>query len=264
MRKYIWSAKILLPLLVVLLVAVAYAGVPTIKSWWKEKAVEEPVAAVNQSLPYTQAEDEILSELLTVCARMEKIQQFSVEGNIHASDPSDSANVLRTDFRYCRDGQRFYYKAGDNETVTLPDAYVTVNSKVRKIFLSPPMEVLPPLQLPLDTLMKVWKTDRYLVTKSVAAPLVTVNLVCENHITCKQYRFTYDQDTRLLTRVFMRLTDMEDPLNKKRDKPVEIIYSHWVEGKVQPELFSKRRYVEGEADRYTPGKLYQDYEVVVN
>ena len=70
MRKYIWSAKILLPFLVVLLVAVAYAGVPTIKGWWKDKEVEEPVVEVSQSLPYTQAEDEILSELLTVCARM--------------------------------------------------------------------------------------------------------------------------------------------------------------------------------------------------
>jgi hypothetical protein len=263
MKKYIWSAKVLLPLLAIMLVAGAYAGVPAIRLWWQNKAVDT-TADIAKETPYSKEEEAILQELIAVCGRMDTIQRYTVEGNMQASDPADSANVMNTHFRYCKNVQEFYYQSGENEMAALKDAYITVNDGVKKVFLSPPKKVVPGFQMSADSILNIWKEDRYIVTRSEAPPLVIINLECENHITCKQYRFTYNKETQLLHKVFLRLTDFNDPLNKDKDKPVQITYTHWAEGEVPVELFRKDHYLSGEAGNYVPGKLYKDYELINN
>lgn len=265
MKKYTWSVKILLPLLGVLLVAATYAGVPAIRGWWKERMINTAQESIPDPViktPYTVEEAQILQELIAICGHMDSLHQFSVEGNIQASDPADSVNVLDTHFRYCRNGKAFYYRAGDNETIVLADASIAVNSSVKKIFLGPPKAILPALHMPADSILNIWKEDRYTITRSAAPPLVTINLVCENHVTCKQYRFIYNENTRLLNEVYLRLTDLNDPLNKEMDKPVKITYHHWEEGKVPGALFKKDHYVTVQGGSYVPSSLYRDYELL--
>jgi len=263
MKKYIWSAKIILPILAIMLVAAAYAGVPVIRVWWQNKVADTTVDE-DKETPYTKEEEAILQELINLCGRMDTIHRYTVEGNMQATDPAGSANVVNTSFRYCRNGQEFYYQAGDNEMAALTDVYIAVNSGVKKVFLAPPKEVIPAFHMPADSILRIWKEDRYTVTKNVAPPLVTINLVCENHVTCKQYSFTYNQDTRLLDKVFLRLTDFNDPLNKEKDKPVQITYHRWAEGQVPAELFQKDHYVKGRDGNYTAAPSYPDYELISN
>jgi hypothetical protein len=262
MKKYTWSIRILLPMLAILLVAGAYAGAPAIRLWWYQQTVDNSTENYAPDTPYSVEEENILKELIAVCGYMDSVLVFTVEGNMQASDPTDSANVLNTHFRYCRNGDATYYQTGNNEVATLKDAYISVNGDAKKILLSPPKEILPGLQLPADSILRIWKEDRYIVSRSITPPLVTINLLCENHITCKQYRFIYNQDTRLLHEVFMRLTDLNDPLNKQLDKPVRISYQHWQEGQVPAALFRKEHYLDVQQGSYVPSASYAGYELM--
>lgn len=256
MKKYLKSIKFILVAFGVSAVAASFAAV----QYWRQPAASKvPEAAANH---YSPEEQSIVKELITVYRRMDTVQYLQMEGTIDIKDPEDTDNSLQADFRYYKRNQLLYYQLGETEMIQAKDMAITTNREARKIFLSPLKEVSQIRHLPIDTIVKLWQDDSYKVTKTIRENLSTVQFLCENHITCKELRISYDKTSGIIKTIYSRMTNLSDPLNRKMDREMTFSCHKWVEQAPDQQLFSAGTYVRKGADTWTPTETYKEYDVV--
>lgn len=262
MKKYIISIKIIVPVLALTLVAAAFAS-PAVRSWLrpagKSSAVVTPAA---KDGGYTVEDEKLLRDMLGVYAHLDSCKTFLVAGRFAATDPADSSRQMDAAFRFYKDGTQFYYRIGDNEMIALQDAYISINHTAKKIFIAPPKKVLPPFHMSTDSLLRLWKEDRYQLSATDTGDTRMLQLLCENHVTCKEYRFAYNRSKHVMQSYFMRLTDLSDPLNTALDKTVLVTINEWVEDNTPGDLLRRSRYVVRHQDNWKPAGVYRDYQLM--
>jgi hypothetical protein len=185
-----------------------------------------------------------------------------VSGQIAVKDPADTSNNIHTGFRFARRYDSIYYALGDDQILSLPDIYLTVNNAVKKIFILPSKKVQAPFHLPVDTLLKMYAEEGYSVQVISNPPLKTVRLFRSNHISCKEFKVTWQEQERALKEVSMRLTDLDDPFNNDRDKIVTVRIADWLT-LVPRDLFDKNKYVQQGDGQWMPATRLSDYELLV-
>jgi hypothetical protein len=258
MKKYLTSGKILIILLSVLLTAGSFAAIPLLRSWWKP--AEKVVAETPPS--YGKKETELLKGLLAVYARIDTLQVLDMGGQITTTDPSDPVNNLRADFNYCKKGELIYYRLGDNEMVQLPDVNISANSTVKKMFVTPPKQIITAPHLPVDSIIALWQNDSYTVSSTEIDEQVTITFLCEEHVTCKELKITYNRASHKMNNVYMRLTNLSDPLNKKLDREVNVVFNRWEEVIAAGKYFTLSDYVTQKAGVWQPAAGYSSYRLI--
>jgi hypothetical protein len=260
MKKYIHSIKAIILILILAIAAGAFAGAPLLRIW-QQKAT---IVKAEKSIGLGMADELALKKLMSVFGRMSEITSLYAVGEISAIDPSVPDNKMNTTFIYCRDNERLYYRVGNQEVISLPDIYIAVNHDIKKIFISQAKITLPPLQMSVDSLLHLWKGENYTLSETVSGKLTTVDMRCDNHITCKEYKAVYDVEKQFVTAVYMRLTNLDDPLNDKMDRQVAMSFNEWEERKAPPELFRLSQYVHREREIYLPASRLKDYELMTS
>lgn len=246
--------KIIIPALVVLAAAGAYAG---IKSFSKIPAPTEAVINI-----VTDKEQlKILHELATVLHRTDTLTYLTVTGTIDAVDLSDSSNSKLSNFCYTRQGDIGYYRMGDNEMISLKEVYISIAHDVKKIFLSPPRQVINPLKMSIDTTADLIGKEGYKVTRSEKELFTEIVLRNNTHATCKEYHMFYDS-TGFVKQTDMRITDPSVPEDKTRDKLLHMKIKEWEIGKVKTELLRAERYVTLHNGIAEPAPGLQGYEII--
>lgn len=261
MKNIAWLLKILIPVLVVTVVVVAFAGVPRWMHMPKPKQVAT-IVSDDSGVTYTPEEEHMLKEVIAVYARMDFCRQLYTTGILEANDPADSTVALHSPFKFCRKGNDLYYQSGEMEVIALENIYISISNQSKKIFVGPARKIISPLQMATDSLVDIWKKDHYSIDAHVLPEQTTVRLLCSNHITCKEYRYDYDPAAMVLKGVYMRLTNLDDPLNTAMDKEVRMSVDQWRETDIPPALLKTGTYLAKGKAGWEPVGAYADYTLI--
>ncbi|SFD83886.1 hypothetical protein SAMN05518672_103447 [Chitinophaga sp. CF118] len=250
------SIKLFIPILVILAAAAAFAGIRNFS-----KVPAPPVMPVVLNVTSDKDQLAILHELSTVLHRTDTLTFLTVTGNIQAQDLADSSQSMASDFCYSRQGNIGYYRLGDNEMISLKEAYIMIAHDVKKIFLSPPRQVINPLQMSIDTTTDLIGKEGYKVTRRERGGLIEIALQNNTHATCKEYHMFYDS-TGFIKQTDMRLTDQAAMTDKTHDKLLHVKINAWEPGKVRSELLRIDRYVRLRKGIAEPAPGLQGYEII--
>jgi hypothetical protein len=245
--------RLIVPALVILTAAGAFAS--RYKSSIQPAIVKTPVAAADTSNSI------ILQELSSVLHRMDTLTVVTIEGTITVRDMADSTMNMATNFCYSRNGNTAYYKMGMNEMVSLNDAYIFIAHDIKQIFLSPPKEVINPLQLPVSKEVDLLSKEGYLVSRREKDSLTKISLKNDIHPTCREYELSYDR-TGWITESDMRIADESRPIDKNRDKFIRVAINSFQPGVVKTSLLRKDRYVSVANGVEKPASSLQGYELI--
>jgi hypothetical protein len=248
------SIKILIPGLVILIGAGAYATL-------HKQAVDVPVVPAI-AIPVADKEEQlILKELSALLHHTDTLTVVTITGRINAEDLADSSNIMQTDFCYSRQGNMAYYRMGQNEMISLSNAYITIAHDVKKIFLSAPKEVVNPVKMPTGEEVALLSKEGYKVSRIEKGPLTEISLVSNTHISCREYRISFDS-TGFISQTFMRLTDPYEPKDRKRDKLMRLTINSWELGKVRTDLLRMDHYIRLVNGEPAPAASLKGYELI--
>lgn len=185
----------------------------------------------------------ILEELSRVLHKMDTVTVLTIEGTITARDLADSTRNMTTTFCYSRDGNQAYYRVGQQEMISLQDAYIVVAHDVRKVFLASARDIVSPVQLPVAKEVDLLADEGYRVARRVDEKGVHISLLNNLHPTCRAYDVTYDS-TGWIRETFMRMADDAVPEDSTRDKFIGISFRSCEPGIARKALLQRERYMD--------------------
>jgi hypothetical protein len=218
--------RILMIVIVLVGVAAAYAVI-------RPSSGAAPATAVDTAA--------VLAELSTVLHKMDSVTVITIEGTLTAKDLGDSTRNMETTFCYSRQGNQAYYRIGEQEMISLRDAYIVVAHDVKKIFLGAPREIVRSAQLPLAKEVSLMADEGYDVSRRVDDNGVHISLLNRIHPTCRAYDITYDS-TGWIRETLMRMADDTDPVDTTRDKFIGVNIRKCEPGVARKDLLDKDRY----------------------
>lgn len=252
---------ILLPVLVIASGIVAFAASPALRKMVIPPA--KPVAAAPAiAMPaYDAKADSLFAELAGLYNSTSKHNRFLMEGNIRLIDQADTSASLNTKFRYCQRDSLRYYQLGDQEMLTLPGLYLTIDHSIRKIMMSPnarPAGLVMPVfgKAAIDSLKK----EGYYISKEQEGPYTVIRLMRDTHVSCREFRVAFDS-AGVIRSTFMRNSDLDDPADLSLDKLVTINVTHWQAGAVPEHLLRADQFIRREGNGWAPAAPFKDYEI---
>jgi hypothetical protein len=186
---------------------------------------------------------------------------FSYAGRFNITDGKDSlANVRDLPFLFCRAGKDFYSKVGNNEVVNEDGVNIYIENDNKKVVVSKAEFRLNVAMTNLKQVVEKARSEKYELVSLVNGRSGKLSLLNEHHVSCKELSVTYDTLTKKLNSVLLRYSDIADPLNKKRDRKVEIDVS-------QVEATARKHQGVKDIVKELEGKLtllpkYSDYELI--
>jgi hypothetical protein len=252
--------RLIIPALAILATAGAFAGIPSLRNTFSAKPAALPMPPVKDD-KVDSSQAIILRELSTVLHQMDTLTILTIEGTITARDLADSSRNMQTTFCYSRNGTNAYYRMGKNEMLSLDDAYIAVSHDIHKVFLSPPRELINPLQLPVNTEADLLGKEGYSVTRMESEGVTRITLLNSIHAGCREYELTFDS-TGWIKQTNMRVTDEKAPMDKKRDKYIGVTINSFQPGVVRKDLLRKDRFITIRNGITAPASTLQGYELI--
>lgn len=237
--------SILIPVIVILIAAGAFAS----------SSLRKNVTAIPET-NNDKEQDLILKELSALLHSMDTITVTTIAGTIDARDLADSSADMHTEFMYSRNGNTAYYRIGETEMISLKEGYIAIVHDVKKIFLSPPKEVVNPVKVSLNAEIASLKKEGYKVSRKPANALTEISLLNKTHITCREYHVAFDS-TGVIRKMNTRFTDPAEPKDRERDKLLDLNIHTW-QNKANAELLRMDHYI----INGVPVKALQGYELI--
>lgn len=254
-KKIIFSS---VGFIAILFVAFASAKIVANKHVVKHVAVKDTVETINI--------DTAKLKLFTLAGKAIDFNsdQLTISGTLSISDGKDSsANINNAAYCFIKRDSSFYYKMNLVEMINTKSYCVQADGQQKKIMLSPHKSINPQLMFPqMDKLVERLREERYRVVEMPASDgLRKISLLNPHHVTCKEYSITFNSETFKPTEVFIRLSNLDDPLNTKMDKTILMKYSKKSDLN-QAELLSIDRIIAKTAKGFKAVHAYSGYEVI--
>lgn len=245
-------------LVAILFVAFASAKIVADKPVIKSVAVQDSVETVHI--------DTAKLKLFTLAGKAIDFNadQLALSGILSIHDGNDSsANIDNAAYCFIKRDSSFYYKMNLVEMVNTRSYCLQVDGQQKKIMLSPHKSINPQLMFPnMDKLVARLQEEKYSVVELPAPDgFRKITLVNSHHVTCKEYSITFNSETFKPSEVFIRLTNLDDPLNSKMDKTISMKYSEKNDIN-QQELLSIERMVIKTDKGFKAVNGYSGYEVI--
>lgn len=254
--KYI---KILIPVGVLLIASGAFATIPGFREWFRPRPSKKEKKIVIQE--NNKQEKVILSELTKLLHAGDTITYITIAGTMDAQDLGDKDNNMQGDFCYTRQGNQGYYQFGDNEMISLTDAYIVVAHDMKKIFVSEPKEVVNPVRMSPDMEATFLSRETYNVTRTADGPLTQISLVNNKHVSCREYRVSFDS-TGVIRRAVMRMPNPMELEDMSKDKLLKVTVRSYEPGVVRKDLLRMDRYVTMNNGKLAPSGRLKGYELI--
>lgn len=252
--------KIIIPAAVLLIAAGTFAAIPSLRTRFL-KQEESPKEAQFVIVENNAADKAVIAELSKVLHAMDTVTVTTVNGFMDAQDFADSTNNMQSAFCYTRMGDQAYYQLGENEMVSLKDAYIVVAHDLKKIFVSPPKEVINPMRLSPEVELDFLSKESYTVSRKEEGGLTKISLVNPTHASCKEYTVSFDT-LNIVRKAVMRMTNPEALTDPSKDKILDIKISNWELGVAKKELLRLSRYVTVVGENILPATGLKDYELI--
>lgn len=207
----------------------------------------------------------ILEKFEQVCKKMNDVKgNYTLGGVINIIDRANPADAMdHVDFLFCKQGDEFYYRLGKTITLNEQGLYLYIDNQSRRIMLSPQKKVQ------YDAGMKQFadmganiRSEHYKMTSKINGDEQTISLVNEHHISCKQYTITFNRQNLKVKYLYMRLTNLNDPLNKANEKVVTVSISKWDNTADVSGYLSKDNVVKNVKGGWRTVNVYRNYELI--
>ncbi|MBW8682703.1 hypothetical protein [Chitinophaga rhizophila] len=254
--KYI---KIIVPVVIILITAGAFASIPALREQFKKDA---PVELPQEEIAGIDEQDKaIIEELSQVMHAMDTMTVLTIDGSVEGQDVADSTAGLQSAFSYTRQGNQAYYQFNRQEIISLTDAYIVIAHDVKKIFLSRPKEVMKPIRVPVKAEVDFLSHESYSVSRETVGRLTTISLNNPSHASCRAYSVSFDS-LNIIRSSVMRMTNPQAMTDPSRDKILKVTISNWELGVVRKELLRKERYITFINGGIAPAARLSDYDLI--
>jgi hypothetical protein len=190
--------------------------------------------------------------------------QLAISGTLNVHDGNDSSvNVNNAAYFFVKRDSSFYYKMNLVEMLNTKSYCVQADGQQKKIMLSSHKRINPQLMFPqLEKLVEHLREEKYSVVEMPAPEgLRKIALINPHHVTCKEYSITFNKETFKPTEVFIRLSNLDDPLNAKMDKTISMKYSEKTNIN-EDAVLSVERIVKKTEKGFKVTEAYSGYEVI--
>jgi len=245
------------------MVTLAWAGKKNISAWLgspnqtkqSEKEKYDPVQAA------------LLDELSNLLTRFDSSNYtYALEGSLTVIDRKDSANAMENlPYKFYKDGARFYYRLGRTETISTDQLCLYVDHDAKRILITPAKTILQPAVMPFKELYNHVKEEGFNLSKSIGSASALISVKNETHMSCKELSISYDTATKNIHRIFMRLPDIIDNLDSKKETWITLVIKRWEEDPDPRSFIQQNQFIKkDEHGNWIPVPAYADFDVVTN
>ena len=190
--------------------------------------------------------------------------EFFMSGTISAENGADSTDkITKVIYILSKSGQNFYCRFGETETVNGNGVYAFVDHTLKKIMVSKQKEVIANAVLPdLAALVKNLKGEGYQLNNEKESGSERILIVNEYHISCKIYRLSFNPESLAPRQIYLRLSNMDDPGNKQKDKTITIDIKECAQ-KTDISTYAVDKIVKKNNTSWVQAPGYEGYELIV-
>lgn len=157
-----------------------------------------------------------------------KDKACTYSGVINIVNKADTTQTVKNvRFLFCKRDQNCYYRMGNTETLNNNGIYLYVDHDHKKVIVGPQKSLSMPDIAGSANLKDNLTGENYALTCKSSGEKQTLTLLNEKHITCKEYAITYDTVTRKVNRIFARMSNFNEPLNKAKERLVDVLFNDW-------------------------------------
>lgn len=169
----------------------------------------------------------LLKQLEQLSAQLDFNKQYcTYSGMINVDDGGDTtASVHNLEFLFSRSGKDFYYQMGNTETIHEEGINLFIQHEQNKIVLSHNDIVVQSPVTDLGTIEKDLRYEDYDLVGSNEGGGKKISVLNNTHVTCKELSMTYDTISGKVQKIYTRLSNISDPLNKKKDRVISVSIS---------------------------------------
>jgi hypothetical protein len=207
----------------------------------------------------------LVARFAAVCRNLADVpKNYTVAGNMTISNKAHPAdNMKQVPFLFCKLGSSFYYQLGTTVTVNEQGLYLFIDRRAKSIILSQQKPVA------YDTGWKQFadlgasiRDEHYQASDHRNGENETITLVNEQHVSCKQYAVTFNRHTMRILRLFLRLSNIDDPLNRDKEKTIEVTFLRWSNAADISKYLSPAQVVESAGKGWKTQKAFKQYRLV--
>lgn len=189
---------------------------------------------------------------------------FSILGNLTVHDGSDSTmNVKNATYCFIRKDSSFYYRLNAVEILNTNTHYIHADGEQKKLMISSHKHINPQFLFPpVEKFVTHLKEEKYTINEvTMAEGLKKISITNPHHIACKEYSLTFDEKTLIPKEFFVRLSNLQDPLNSKMDKTISLKFLDKKDSNLEELLFMNRLITKTDG-KFIAINQYKGFEII--
>lgn len=205
----------------------------------------------------------LLARLNRLVGSMDLNNTCAYRALISMTSPADSVSGIKDiPVVFCREGQKCYYRYGPEEMINESGFNVLISNERKKVIVDREKPVIAPATGSLQDFAKGMVSEHYVLLSEASGEEETILLKNEKHLTCREFSISYRKADEKVTRLFARLPDSSDPLDKGKDRTIKMQITEWTKSpdwRAYPGLERVIRIADGKIELT---KKYMDYELI--
>jgi len=185
--------------------------------------------------------------------------QYTIAGNIDMINKADTTEKGNTEFLLCKNGDNYFYKTNHNEALVLDSICININPETKKVFIKKGKAGGVLNIVDIDQLKRALQTEEYDLISKKNGSVETISLLNEQHVSCKEYAVAFDTISHQLTGIFYRLANAREPMNKDKEKVIDIRITR-CDSLADMDIRAKKDGIIGASGRLT--SKYSEYELI--
>lgn len=165
-------------------------------------------------------------------------------------------------FLFCKQGDEYYYRLGSTTTLNEKGAYLYIDNQNKRILVSGQKQVA------YDNGVKGFgdlganiKFEHYRPESKVSGNEETISLTNPHHISCKQYAITFDQRNMKIKRLYLRLSNLSDPLRTDNEKIISVSITKWTKTAVLSKYLTKEQVIQSVRGEWETTDEFKQYRL---
>ncbi|MCR8558151.1 hypothetical protein KXD93_10875 [Mucilaginibacter sp. BJC16-A38] len=184
-------------------------------------------------------------------------------GEITVTDRADSLqNNRNVPFLYSQNGADCYYRYGSTEMLNAGGIYLFISHDQHKVMVSAQKTISTEGVGSLAMFKSGMASEHYLLSSDTKKNIRTIRLLNEHHISCKEYKISYDTLSREVKEIYARLPNSADPANPAMDRIVDVHFQRWVRRAEIAKHLQAEHVVRTDGDELKLTADYHNYELV--
>lgn len=245
--------------------SIVLANTRNIRNWWDGSKI---VGSKSDTAQSDETPDPLQQELLKELSSWMKAfdstnVKYHVQGFLTAVDKTDTAHALiDIPYQYMKDGDKFYLRNGQTETVNTADVFVMVDHEARRMVLTKSRKA-GPVELPGGNMLTFLKDEKYTLHKENKQGRTAISMVNPHHVSIKELTVQFDSTAMAVKQIYFRQADIADPLNTDLDKWVRMDIRHWDDHPDAGPMIQVKKFVRKDKEQWVTTPAFKDYELMI-